>query len=70
MRLKRYRRDVRNPKNMELVIENVNRQIDKKPWCQLSFQVGGDFADTAICEHMADNGRVVIIGAISGYKGG
>ena len=31
-------------------------------------QVGGDFADTIICEHMADNGRVVIIGAISGYN--
>ena len=64
MLLKRYRRDVRNPKNMELVIENVNRQVDKKNVMSIVFPGRRGF----FCEHMADNGRVVIIGAISGYN--
>ena len=31
-------------------------------------QVGGDFSDTVISEHMAYNGRVIIIGNISSYN--
>ena len=32
------------------------------------FQVGGDFTDAVIAQHMKFNGRVVIIGGMAGYN--